>query len=114
MGDHLNDRGLMKWRSAAFLPEHGQMLREMQRDLMRTKKPVLDDYQLAEFEERILTAMEFSYFISVDLWEDGFISACVGRIVRLDEINKIIYLEDEDGLLTKIRWANITNVILLD
>lgn len=114
MSDHLNDRGLIKWRSAAFLPEHGQILHEMHKDLMRTQKPVLDEYQLAEFEERILTAMEFSYSISVDLWDDGFVSACVGRIARLDEINKIIYLEDEEGMLTKVNWSNITNVILLD
>jgi hypothetical protein len=56
----IRDRGKMKWQPASFMPEGFAMTREMYRDQNRQAKPLLDDYQTQEFDERISHAMEFS------------------------------------------------------
>ncbi|MEH6942452.1 YolD-like family protein [Bacillus sp. JJ722] len=108
------DRGLMKWSPAAFLPEQSEILREAARDSLRRPKPEIDDYQLAEFDDRILLAMEFAYFVSVEVWREGFVSAFLGRVCRLDEVGKIIYVELETGGVERIKWAEVCGVFVFE
>ena len=56
----LKDRGIMKWRAAAFLPEHVSSLQDLVKDYYSTEKPILDEYQVVEFENKINYAMEYS------------------------------------------------------
>lgn len=110
----IKDRGLMKWAPAAFMTEQVGLLRELHTDLLREAKPQLDDCQIEEFEARIHFAMEYALYVSVDVWCDGFVSPIVGRVCRLDAINKVIHVEDEAGVIAKVDWNAVVGVAVLD
>lgn len=108
------DRGLVKWRAASFIPGQMEMLRQAEKDCLKVPFPEFDEYQLQDFEDKILLAMEFASFVNIDVWNDGFIEPFTGRIGRLDEINKRIYLQQEDGTSHCVDWKKIVGVYILD
>lgn len=109
----IRDRGKIKWHSAFFMPEHVSMLSDMRREEMKVSKPLLDQYQIEEIEQNILLAMEFTYNVKVCVWDSGFLKEHTGVLHRLDEINKVIYLETHDGLMVKLLFGNFVRVDVL-
>lgn len=103
------DRGKMKWLGF-MMPEHTKLLGEMPKDYERQNKPIIDEYQIEEFESKIHLAMEFAYTIRIVVWEGGFNQEYKGIIHRLDDINKVIYVEQVEGYLNKIAFQNIVGV----
>ncbi|KQU25884.1 hypothetical protein ASG65_14875 [Bacillus sp. Leaf13] len=79
----LKDRGNIKWQSSMFLPEHVKLLKDLNKDYYRQVKPILDEYQLEEFENKIHTAMELSSTVKFTVFEDGFDWVYTGIIHRL-------------------------------
>ncbi|MGM7684650.1 YolD-like family protein [Cytobacillus sp. Hm23] len=59
------------------MPEQGKLEREAEREYYPVKKPMVDEYMLTEWEERIYLAMEFNYTVSFKTWDDGVISIVV-------------------------------------
>ncbi|MGJ3196968.1 YolD-like family protein [Peribacillus frigoritolerans] len=57
----------------------------------RQLKPILDEYQLEEFEDKIHTAMEFVSPVMFTVWEDGFYWEYTGMIHRFDPLTKMIH-----------------------
>lgn len=106
----IRDRGKMKWQSAFFMPEQMKMIREARREDLKVSKPILDEYQIEEFEEKILLAMEFANQVKLKVWIDGFVNEYIGFLHRLDEFHKVIYLEDEDGEMKKVRFSDVVGV----
>ena len=110
----IRDRGKVKWQSAAFLPEHTKMLRDMYKDSLKQRRPILDEYQLEKFKNKICYAMEFTYKVKLTVWEDGFDWEYTGLIHRLDEINRIIYLEHDEGFINKVNFGDIVGITVFD
>ncbi|MBT2757557.1 YolD-like family protein [Mesobacillus foraminis] len=106
----IRDRGKLKWLPAHFMPEHRSFLREMQRDQLRKAKPLIDEYELEDFERRICEAMEFNQRVVISKWTDGFIIQETGRVHYLDPIRKEIRMVSEDGTAFRIEFADITDV----
>ncbi|MBG9451490.1 hypothetical protein ABE67_19980 [Cytobacillus firmus] len=103
----LKDRGKIKWQPAHFMPEHRAMLRKLERDQMTQNKPLIDEYALEEYENKIHYAMEFAYLLKVKVWREGFFLEYKGRVNRLDGICRKIYLELESGDLEKISFDEV-------
>ncbi|QOS89250.1 YolD-like family protein [Peribacillus sp. JNUCC41] len=55
-----------------FLTLKVPSLNEANKDYYRQVKPILDEYQLEEFENKIHTAMEFASLVKFKVWGDGF------------------------------------------
>ena len=53
----LKDRGLMKW-NGFFMPEHIEMLKQIQKDYYKLPRPILDDGQIEEIEQVLLISFE--------------------------------------------------------
>ncbi|PLS17634.1 YolD-like family protein [Bacillus sp. M6-12] len=87
----IRDRGKVKWQSAFFMPEHVSLLRAMKTDYHRIDKPVLDEYQIEEFEQKMCLAMEFTYQVKIQVWNAGRILEYKGLILKLDELSKRIF-----------------------
>jgi hypothetical protein len=49
----IRDRGKLKWQPASFLPLAFEMQREMFKDQERQARPIIDEYQAEEFDQRI-------------------------------------------------------------
>lgn len=110
----IRDRGKMKWQGAFFMPEHVKMLREIERDMMRMQKPLLDEYQIEEMERQICEAMEFAQPVMLTVWRDGFTYEESGRVHYLEPMQKEVRLKTELGTISRIKFADIINVELID
>lgn len=106
----IRDRGKIKWQSAFFMPEHVSMLRDLRREEMKVSKPLLDQNQIEEIEQNILMAMEFTNQVKISIWDNGFLKKHTGILHRLDEINKVIYLETSDGFMVKVLFGNLVRI----
>lgn len=106
----IRDRGKKKWASAFFIPEHVKMLREIERDMMRTQKPILDEYQIEDMERQICEAMEFAKPVKLIVWRDGFTYEEFGRVHYLEPIHKEVRLKTELGTISRIKFADIIAV----
>lgn len=106
----IRDRGKIKWNSAFFIPQHVQMLKDMERDFLRNKKPLIDEYEIEEFENKIHEAMEYANKVKVSIWKDGFTYGYIGLVHRLDGINKVIYLEVNQGEFERLKFDDIVGI----
>ncbi|MEH7075902.1 YolD-like family protein [Neobacillus drentensis] len=106
----LRDRGKLKWRSAFFMPEQVTLLRNLMLEQQKVKKPVMDEHKLEELDQAICSAIEYALPVRLCLWKDGLFTQKSGLIHRLDGINKILYIEEKNGVLISISFEDIVEV----
>ena len=109
----IKDRGMKKWQGF-FMTEHVEELQGVDYDSFIQDKPVLDDYQIAEFESKIHFAMEYNLFLDITLWLDGDQIEKVIRVHHLDNIKKKIRGKGQNGDIEIIDFENIIDVKLHD
>ncbi|MCM3572471.1 YolD-like family protein [Mesobacillus subterraneus] len=109
----IRDRGKIKFMPAHFMPEHRAFLRELARDELRQARPLLDEYEIQEFENRICYAMEYTYPVKITKWEDGFTYEETGYVHFLDPIRKEIRMINEDGSAVTIKFDDIVAVEII-
>lgn len=109
----IRDRGNKKWVSL-MLPEHVRMLKDMSVDLKRQNKPLLDEYQIQEFEERIKYAQEFEFPLEFSIFENGFIKNIVGRVMKIDPLEKNLKIKAMNGNIEYVDFNEIINVQIKD
>jgi hypothetical protein len=110
----IRDRGKIKWLGALFAPEHRTMLRELARDELRQAKPIIDEYEIAEMENRICEAMEYNQLVVISKWKDGFTYEERGHVHYLDPIRKEVRIVSEDGAVLRINFSDIVAVEVIE
>ncbi|MGG0718653.1 YolD-like family protein [Robertmurraya massiliosenegalensis] len=103
----LNDRGLMKWQPAHFMPEQRKLLSGLDLDNKKQKKPDLDEQELEEINIVIYESLNYTLTIMVETWEDGFFKRIEGIVNKIDYINKCVSIEC-DAKKIKIPIDHIT------
>lgn len=106
----IRDRGKLKWQSAFFMPEHVKMLQDLNTDDQKVDKPIIDEYQLEDFEQKICLAMEISYQLKVKRWEKGLFKCYTGFIHRIDGINKALFIEQEEHIIN----LNFSDIVCIE
>ncbi|MEK3886794.1 YolD-like family protein [Bacillus sp. FSL K6-3431] len=109
----IRDRGTKKW-TAMMLPEHVAMIKAMNNDYYKMNKPILDEYQLSEIDEKINTAVEFRLPVKFELWNDGYTEELEGIINKVDDINKHVRIVDLKGDLINIDYESIIEIDFAD
>ncbi|GIN84179.1 hypothetical protein J6TS2_05650 [Heyndrickxia sporothermodurans] len=109
----IRDRGNKKWVSL-MLPEHVKMLREMKVDVNRQSKPLLDEYQIQEFEERIKYAEEFKLPLDFSVFDHGFMKNIIGRVVKIDPLTKQIKLKNMNGDIEYLNFRDVMEIKIMD
>ncbi|MGE7185910.1 YolD-like family protein [Peribacillus sp. NPDC006672] len=110
----LRDRGKLKWAPAAFLPEYTKMLRDLDTDYHRQQKPIIDEFQFEEFDQRICYAMEYNYSVKITKWVDGFNYELVGRVHYVDPIQKEVRLKTEIGEVERVKMSEVISVEVIE
>ena len=90
----IKDRGSIKW-TAMMLPEHIQMLRNLEKEDRYTEKPILDQFDLEAIHQEIQLAYARQCIIEIRLWRDGFCSFS-GIVAAIDLHTKYLYLSTDD------------------
>lgn len=106
------DRGILKWQRALMLPELKKLLEQVIQDYYRESKPILDEYQIQDIEDKINYSMEFILPVTIILYNDGFPKSIKGFFVYLDPINKGIKFELEDHTFIKISFSNLLDIMV--
>src|SRR5690625_7696100 len=88
----VQDRGTKKWVSL-MLPEHVDMLKEV--FLEYKEKPVLDEQQMIEIDQKLKFALETDEVIEMTYYERGMFKKINGRLDKVDQQCGYIMLLNE-------------------
>ncbi|PJN90580.1 YolD-like family protein [Bacillus sp. mrc49] len=108
------DRGKLKWAPAAFLPEYTKMLRNLDTDYHRKQKPIIDEFQFEEFDQRICYGMEYNFAVKITKWVDGFNYEIVGRVHYVDPIRKEVRLKTEADEVERVKMTEVISVEVIE
>ncbi|MBS4200264.1 YolD-like family protein [Bacillus sp. FJAT-49732] len=109
----IKDRGMKKWHGF-MMPEHIGHLHEMWEEYEKEKKPILDEYQLREIDEKLAAANEFNLPVIFELWINGFFEDAEGRVHNIDSLNKTVWITEWNGDLKKIKMDDVVGVEFKD
>lgn len=112
----IKDRGTKKWTSI-MLPELIEELRDaLYEEEYRTDKPIIDEYQQAEFDSLVEYAMEYNYPVEFTTWHDGYVSVAIGRVHYVDVVGKNfrIKLLDEYESLDRVYMSDVIGVKVIE
>src|SRR5690625_1401330 len=104
----VQDRGTKKWVSL-MLPEHVDMLKEV--FLEYKEKPVLDEQQMIEIDQKLKFALETDEVIEMTYYERGMFKKTNGRLEKVDQSCGYIMLLNEHG--QQIPLGDIIDVEIL-
>lgn len=108
----MDDRGLVKWRGF-MMPEHMALIAEMDWDMHRQPKPLLDDYQIEEMESRLQFAFESKVPVRITEHVGGLEETLTGTVTRLDPITKEISVRVGE-YIERIKWEDVVGVEVVD
>lgn len=108
------DRGKIKWQPASFMPEGFAMTREMFKDQKRQEKPLIDEYEMEEFDQRIAYAAHYKLPVILALLDDGFTEMKRGNVHYIDPITKQLHVEVKPGEFERLAFDKIVGVAVLD
>ncbi|MBM7569888.1 YolD-like family protein [Aquibacillus albus] len=92
----VNDRGTIKWTSL-MLPEHVEMLRQLWSEDQKTHKPVLDEHQLEEMNQRLNHAITSNAAITITYYRDDNYHICHGFIQSIDSKNRQLVIKNPES-----------------
>ncbi|MED1659615.1 YolD-like family protein [Bacillus licheniformis] len=116
--DNLKDRGSIKW-TAMMLPEHVSLLRELESNQDKVKRPVLDTSQIEDMEIIISEAMEFNNPVLFSVFkplpmlngpETGEIVQIEGHIHYINQQRKLFHVVDSKGDTNLIKFEDVIGV----
>ncbi|WP_141995110.1 YolD-like family protein [Bacillus sp. B4EP4a] len=111
----IRDRWLVKWQAALIIPEHKALNKKMgEVDCFLNKKPVLDEYQVEEFENNIHYAMEYHLRLSFSLHNEGSPYDLHGYCVYIHPVTKELRIQKKDSSFEYIQFNEIIDVIVED
>lgn len=105
----INDRKKLKWQTAFFLPEHKKLLKEVENDYYKSKKPILSENQIEEIEEVLSESLANQKTINVITWKAGFFNQYTGYVTKINPLEKQIMFKSELDSLIKIDFHQITD-----
>lgn len=103
----INERGTKKWTSL-MLPEHIQMLEDIEKEQDRKEKPIVDDHQKEEINRALKMAIKQNLNIRITRYMSGSFYESGGKIKVVDSTNDYLWLNDE-----KIKIDNIVKAYIL-
>ncbi|MFE3976583.1 MULTISPECIES: YolD-like family protein [unclassified Peribacillus] len=111
----IRDRGLVKWQAALIMPEHKALNKKLgEVDYFLNKKPVLDEYQVEEFENNIHYAMEYHLPIRFKVRNEGNSKELYEYCVFIHPVTKELRIQKKDSSFEYIQFDDIISVIVED
>lgn len=109
----IRDRGLQKWQGF-FMTEHVTGLKKVHQEMEKCEKPLIDEHQQAEFDEKVAYAMTFNKPIKLRQWIDGYFKNTVGRVHYHDVIKQQLRVETLKFEFVRIELADVVSIEIVD
>lgn len=104
-------RGSVKWQAFKSLPIQYEILDQYIDDQNKIDMPLLSQEQLEEINNKINDKIVTNSFCTISYWDNGYIKNCSGVIKKIDAINEIITLVNEQSEKENIKFSLICDVI---
>lgn len=103
---NVNERGTKKWTSL-MLPEHIEMLEEINKEQERKERPIIDEQMKAENYVLLQEALEFDYKICIKYYafHDYFYEE--GCLLGMDGSNGVIYMEETEIIFDDVMEVSV-------
>jgi len=89
----IHDRGTIKWTSL-MMPEHMQILQEIDTKQNYKKKPKLDEQEKEEINNKIQLAVHNNLTIKVKYYAKHDFHIIIGKVVKIDVLDKYFQIQD--------------------
>lgn len=106
----INDRGKAKKWGGFFMPEHITMLKRAEEDYYKEPRPELDEGQIEEMEQSIISSLENNSLLEITTWKNGFFTTRSGIVTKVDPLSKTIQIQDELDTTINIDFFQIVKV----
>ena len=93
------DRGIIKWQPFESLTPTKQIIKSILLEKSKVTKPTLSDEEIKYLEDKIIEAYYSSININIHYYTNGYIKVTKGKIKKIDQIYKMIYLDNNLKLL---------------
>jgi hypothetical protein len=90
------------------------MQRSMYKYQERRPKPLIDEYEAKEFDNRLFYAMEHSLAVRLAVWVDGFTNDVFGCVHQCDPITHEVHIELKPGEFKRIKIEDIIGAAVID
>lgn len=101
----------MKWQGF-FMTEHTEIVKRVDWDKKKVKKPILDENQLDEINQTICEAMEFNQDLTFTLYDNGEFRLLFGNVHYVDPIKHELKILDKFNEVYKVKFVDIISVHL--
>lgn len=92
------DRGFIKWQPFESAISSKKIINNLLYEKAKITKPILSDEDKEMIEKRIIDAYYSSIKINICYYNDGIIKTINSKIKKIDQIYKMIYLENNSKL----------------
>ncbi|MCM2535176.1 YolD-like family protein [Neobacillus pocheonensis] len=89
------------------MPELIKAQRDLWTDQERIIKPIIDEYEKVEFDQRTFYAMEFNLSVKITMWSNGFAFDITGHIHYIDSISDQLRIELLEGEFRRINFEDV-------
>ncbi len=96
------DRGIIKWQPFESLEPITKIIQSLQKEKSKIKKPILSEEEIATLEAKIIEAYYSQEKIKISFYQNGFIRQIKGQVKKIDQIYKLIYLNNLKLLFNQI------------
>ena len=86
------DRGIIKWQPFESLTSNKAVIKSLLLEKSKISKPILSEEEIADIENKIIEAYYCKVNISIFFYNDGFIKNIKSKIIKIDQVYKMIYL----------------------
>ncbi|MBR7817941.1 MULTISPECIES: YolD-like family protein [Bacillus] len=104
----------MKWSTSMMLLEHNEMLKQLNLEMEKMKRPKNDEQQIEEMAFTILSAEQGKHLLNISYFENGFISSLTGFVSTSKHIDRQILIKTNDGFIKAVSVDNLINVEFAD
>lgn len=93
------DRGIIKWRPFESLIPSKQILQNLLLEKKKITKPILSEEEIMNLESQIIEAYYNKEKIQITFYKNGLLKNIKGQIIKIDQVYKLVYLNNNLKLL---------------
>ena len=102
------DRGMIKWQPFNSLINGKYIVNSILKEKAKISKPIISDEDKKTLEEKIIEAYYCQNTVTITYYQNGFLLKIKSKIKKIDNIYKIIYLDDKTLLFKQILGIDLS------
>lgn len=98
----MEDRGIIKWQPFNSLINGNEVINSILKEKAKIKKPIISEEEKKEIEAKIIDAYFTQIIVNITYFKNGNLTKVEGRIKKIDQVYKLVYLNELKLLFNQI------------